>query len=193
MEGFAEEPAAETADVSAETEAEVSAALEEIMTPAEELVAETEAEVEPAAEPEPEPVEQSAPELVEEPQSEPVGEAEPEPQEAPQAVPVAEIPQAAEKVPARKVAAIPTGDYQVIFDQALSALDAGDIDNALPALTSLVASEQKLHEVIQVVDAAIHDNPTDFNLWVILGDAHGRNGDLQEALDAYTKAEEYLQ
>lgn len=193
MEGFAEEPAAETADVSAETEAEVSAALEEIMTPAEEPVAETEAEVEPAAEPEPEPVEQSAPELVEEPQSEPVSEAEPEPQEAPQAVPVAEIPQAAEKASARKVAAIPTGDYQVIFDQALSALDAGDIDNALPALTSLVASEQKLHEVIQVVDAAIHDNPTDFNLWVILGDAHGRNGDLQEALDAYTKAEEYLQ
>jgi len=42
------------------------------------------------------------------------------------------------------------------------------------------------------VQEALYRFPVDVNLWVVLGDAHLRTDDLQDALDAYTKAEDLV-
>jgi cytochrome c-type biogenesis protein CcmH/NrfG len=50
-----------------------------------------------------------------------------------------------------------------------------------------------LEKIIEQLSKATEAYPTDFGLWMTLGDALGRSGKLQTALDAYIKAEEYLQ
>jgi len=42
------------------------------------------------------------------------------------------------------------------------------------------------------VQEALYRFPVDTNLWVVLGDAHLRTDDLQDALDAYSKAEDLV-
>jgi tetratricopeptide (TPR) repeat protein len=143
----------------------------------EEVVAEPvteEAVAEPAAEQiEPEPVvEENVPEVVE-----PVVEKFEEPAPVPEMVFEAAAPQ----------------DYDAILGNAQQFLAMGDFETARTNLSSLIQAETHLDDVIQSLNSAIETNPVDFGLWMTLGDAYGRTGKLQKALDAYTKAEEYLQ
>jgi tetratricopeptide (TPR) repeat protein len=206
-------PPVETVEAEIPAEiAPVEETLPEIVVPepvAEEAVAEPVAEEivpEPAAgEAVPEP---AAEEIVPEPAAE---EAVPEPAaeeivpepaaEEAVAEPVVEevVPEVVEKfeepapVPGMAFEAATPQDYAAILGNARQFLAMGDFETARTHLSSLIQAETHLDDVIQSLNSAIETNPVDFGLWMTLGDAYGRTGKLQKALDAYTKAEEYLQ
>jgi cytochrome c-type biogenesis protein CcmH/NrfG len=56
----------------------------------------------------------------------------------------------------------------------------------------LIKKGRLLDEVIHDLREAIYRYPVDVIIWQTLGDACMRAGRLQDALDAYTKAEELL-
>lgn len=76
--------------------------------------------------------------------------------------------------------------------EAQSALAKGKLKSALEKYTELVESEVLLEETIHDIRDALYRYPLDIELWQTLGDAYLRSNRLQDALDAYTKAEELL-
>jgi len=58
--------------------------------------------------------------------------------------------------------------------------------------TGLVRHNLLIKDVINDVQEALYRFPVDVNLWVVLGDAFLRTDDLQEALNAYSKAEDLV-
>lgn len=83
----------------------------------------------------------------------------------------------------------PTGEN--LQDLHLS-LQHGEIDKALQGYAQHIHNGEHLDETIQSLRDALYRHPVDINIWQTLGDALARNNQLQEALDAYTKAEELL-
>ena len=75
---------------------------------------------------------------------------------------------------------------------AQAALNRGRLDPALEAYNRFIANDEFLEEVIHDLRDALYRYPVDISVWQSLGDAFARNNQLQEALDAYTKAEELL-
>ncbi len=75
---------------------------------------------------------------------------------------------------------------------AQAALNAQDIDSALEHYNRLINRGEALEDTIHDLRDAIYRYPVDVNIWQSLGDAYMRSNQLQEALDAYTKAEELL-
>jgi tetratricopeptide (TPR) repeat protein len=78
------------------------------------------------------------------------------------------------------------------LETAREALSRGLIDEAVSVYTGLIKENLHLDEVLKDLQDALYQYPVDVNLWVALGDAHFRTHSLQEALDAYTKAEEFV-
>jgi tetratricopeptide (TPR) repeat protein len=66
------------------------------------------------------------------------------------------------------------------------------LDEAVSEYAKLVKRGKLLEEVIYDLKEATYSHPVDVIVWQALGDAHMRANQLQEALDAYTKAEELL-
>jgi cytochrome c-type biogenesis protein CcmH/NrfG len=56
----------------------------------------------------------------------------------------------------------------------------------------LINSQQFLKQVIHDLNAAAGHYPQEISIWQALGDAYLRSDKIQQALDAYTKAEELL-
>ncbi|HWR65977.1 MAG TPA: tetratricopeptide repeat protein [Bellilinea sp.] len=75
---------------------------------------------------------------------------------------------------------------------AQAALNGQNIDAALEYYNRLINRGEALEETIHDLRDAIYRYPVDVNIWQSLGDAYMRSNQLQEALDAYTKAEELL-
>ncbi len=100
--------------------------------------------------------------------------------------PEIEIPQ-----PVAEVQSAPAGDDLGLGDLQ-EALRKGDLDTALEGYNDLIQKDQNLEETIHDLRDALYRYPVDIALWQTLGDAYARNNQLQEALDAYTKAEELL-
>jgi tetratricopeptide (TPR) repeat protein len=73
-----------------------------------------------------------------------------------------------------------------------NALNRGHLDQALEGYNLLIQNGQHLDETIHDLRDALYRYPIDINIWQTLGDAYAHNNQLQEALDAYTKAEELL-
>ncbi len=86
----------------------------------------------------------------------------------------------------------PGDEREIILLQARNALVAGDIQDALARYRVLIDQRAMLPQVIADLNEALYRFPIDVAIWEALGDAHVRAGHLQDALDAYTKAEEYL-
>jgi tetratricopeptide (TPR) repeat protein len=82
--------------------------------------------------------------------------------------------------------------HQMALIQARNALAQGESNQALAHYVSLIKSKQLLPDVIQDLNEALYRFPVDISIWEALGDAHMRSGRLQDALDAYTKAEELI-
>jgi uncharacterized protein Smg (DUF494 family) len=76
--------------------------------------------------------------------------------------------------------------------QARASLSRGDIDDAVEQYTHLVQSGEAVDETIQDLREALYRHPVDVGIWQTLGEAYIRADRVQEALDAYTKAEELL-
>ena len=76
--------------------------------------------------------------------------------------------------------------------QRLAALEQGGLDAALSGYVKLIKRAKFLEEIIYDLKEATYTHPVDVIVWQTLGDAHMRANQLQDALDAYTKAEELL-
>ncbi len=76
--------------------------------------------------------------------------------------------------------------------QAQDALQQGLLNESMGIYVRLIKKGRLLDEVIHDLHEAVYRFPVDMIIWQTLGDAHMRTNRLQEALDAYTKAEELL-
>ena len=79
-----------------------------------------------------------------------------------------------------------------LIKQAEIALSGGQIDSALTAYNTLIQNDQQIEETIHDLRDALYRFPVESSIWQTLGDALIRANRVQEALDAYTKAEELL-
>jgi tetratricopeptide (TPR) repeat protein len=110
------------------------------------------------------------------------------------AVQKSEIP----AVPALSKAPKPKGTGRLslppdpILGQARNELSGNNLSGALESYTRLIKKGRFLDEVIFDLRDALYRFPVDVNIWQSLGDAYMRANRLQDALDAYTKAEELL-
>jgi tetratricopeptide (TPR) repeat protein len=85
----------------------------------------------------------------------------------------------------------PSAANQTLVD-VQKALNRGRLDQAMDGYNAFIQNGQHLEETIHDLRDALYRYPVDINIWQTLGDAYARNNQLQEALDAYTKAEELL-
>jgi tetratricopeptide (TPR) repeat protein len=76
--------------------------------------------------------------------------------------------------------------------QAQTALSKGHIDLALTIYARLIEQQKYLEETIHDLRDALYRYPVDSAIWQTLGDALFQNNRVQDALDAYTKAEDFL-
>ena len=91
------------------------------------------------------------------------------------------------------LAPVPAQDKDAEFlSGAQTALDKNSLDEAMKQYTKLIKKGRLLDEVIHDLREAIYRYPVDVIVWQTLGDAYMRAKRLQDALDAYTKAEELL-
>jgi tetratricopeptide (TPR) repeat protein len=123
------------------------------------------------------------------PLEEPAAASEPEPQ------PVMEAPA---PEPIQEPAGQPeTGGLNIplvdpLLGAARSELSGDNVNGALESYGRLIKKARYLDEVIYDLREATYRYPVDVNIWQSLGDAYMRANRLQDALDAYTKAEELL-
>jgi hypothetical protein len=78
------------------------------------------------------------------------------------------------------------------LSQAQNELNRGDIPAAMEQYNKLIKKGRFLEETIRDLRDALYRYPVEVSIWQTLGDAYMRSNRLQEALDAYTKAEELL-
>ena len=78
------------------------------------------------------------------------------------------------------------------LNQARTELSRGNIPAALKEYNSLIKKGKFLDETIFDLREALYRYPVEVSIWQTLGDAYMRENRLQDALDAYTKAEELL-
>ena len=81
---------------------------------------------------------------------------------------------------------------RVDISQARRVASQGDPVKAAALYVNLLKNGHSPKEIILDLQDALYHHPEDVYLWEALGDAFVRDGQLQEALDAYTKAEEFL-
>jgi tetratricopeptide (TPR) repeat protein len=96
-----------------------------------------------------------------------------------------------EPVP-RKGTGMLTMPVDQILGSARNELSRSDIPAALDIYAKLIKKGRFLDEVIHDLRDALYRYPVEVNIWQSLGDAYMRSNRLQDALDAYTKAEELL-
>jgi cytochrome c-type biogenesis protein CcmH/NrfG len=82
--------------------------------------------------------------------------------------------------------------YEQTLSQAQSAMDNGEVEEALNQYKSLIRRRRFLDDVITDLQDAIYRFPVDTTILEMLGDAYGKANRLQDALDTYTKAEDLL-
>ena len=78
------------------------------------------------------------------------------------------------------------------LEDARKAINQGQPAQAAEVYSDMIKHNHLLEEVINDVQEALYRFPIDVNLWVVLGDAFLRTDDLQEALNAYSKAEDLV-
>jgi hypothetical protein len=95
--------------------------------------------------------------------------------------------------PARaKKTAEPTPTVIAALSDAQNELSRGNIPTALAHYGKLIKRGRNLEETIRDLRESLYRYPVEVGIWQALGDAYMRANRLQEALDAYNKAEELL-
>ncbi|MFC2028947.1 tetratricopeptide repeat protein [Chloroflexota bacterium] len=79
-----------------------------------------------------------------------------------------------------------------ILEQAQLFLSRRDLKNALEEYQKLIKKGKLLEGVIHDLKEISYQYPIDVSVWQLLGDAYMRANQLKEALESYTKAEEFL-
>jgi tetratricopeptide (TPR) repeat protein len=78
------------------------------------------------------------------------------------------------------------------LERAQSFIKSGEIKKAIDVYGRLIKKGQLLEGVIHDLRETTYRYPVEVGIWQLLGDAYMRANQLQDALDAYTKAEELL-
>ena len=78
------------------------------------------------------------------------------------------------------------------LQNAWNNVSQGNIQEAVDQYTALINQDQHLDEIIRDLHSALGKYPSDSSLYQTLGDAYMRSNMLQEALDAYNRAEDLL-
>ncbi len=100
---------------------------------------------------------------------------------------------AAEQTPLRLRSTSSLQDKEAaIINSARNLLENGKLDDAMTSYSKLIKKGKLLEEVIEDLNEIVYRHPVDVIVWQTMGDAYMRSNRLQEALDAYTKAEELL-
>ncbi len=95
--------------------------------------------------------------------------------------------------PRRKVQRMNTTMLRdITLMSAQAAMREGNLSAALAEYGKLIKKKRLLAETIYDLREALYEYPVDISIWQMLGDAYMRAGQLQEAINAYTKAEELL-
>ena len=145
-----------------------------------------------AVEPAPDqiPAEKSTREKAVQPEEEPTAAVEEKPEQPdisaqPEAEPAPEVKPAPEATTEEKPA-------EESLSQARQLMKDGEVERALNEYEALIENEDQLDEVITDLKQASLDHPVNVLVMKTLGDAYMQQDQLQEALDAYSKAEELL-
>lgn len=85
-----------------------------------------------------------------------------------------------------------TPGFDPVLGIARNELSRNNVTGALESYGKLIKKARFLDEVIYDLREALYRYPVDVSIWQSLGDAYMRANRLQDALDAYTKAEELL-
>ena len=160
-------------------------------TPAEEKKKEDVAEASPPPTPEPAP----EPKLELESKPEPTPASEPVKKSTPQkkqTKPAASPPEPYKEPVARKSTGMSDVPVDPVLGSARAELSRSNIPGALETYGKLIKKGRFLEEVIYDLRDALYRYPVEVSIWQSLGDAYMRANQLQDALDAYTKAEELL-
>ncbi len=112
--------------------------------------------------------------------------------EQPQAEPEAAPQPPPGYVPAREASGVLIPTVDPVLGMARNEMSRNNLPSALDSYGKLIKKARYLDEVIYDLREASYRYPVDVNLWQSLGDAYMRANRLQDALDAYTKAEELL-
>ncbi|MDX1379159.1 MAG: tetratricopeptide repeat protein, partial [Anaerolineales bacterium] len=169
----------QSTDWTPEEEKKAEADKDETPSPADPKPAPASTEVEPESKPDPAP----------EPEPEPVKKTAPKKKEAKPATPSQPDK---EPVTKRKTAASEEMPVDPILETARAELSRSNIPGALETYGKLIKKGRFLEEVIYDLRDALYRYPVEVSIWQSLGDAYMRANQLQDALDAYTKAEELL-
>lgn len=86
----------------------------------------------------------------------------------------------------------PTPAASDLLAAGQDALQHGDMDKALSSYEQLIRQGEMVEETIHDLREAIDRYPMEIPLYQLLGDAYMRANHLQDAIDAYTKAERLL-
>ena len=118
-------------------------------------------------------------------------------QPKPELTPVMEVPGSRpepqpEAAPQREPSVLNIPTVDPVLATARDELSTNNVSGALGSYGKLIKKARYLDEVIYDLREALYRYPVDVNLWQSLGDAYMRANRLQDALDAYTKAEELL-
>lgn len=118
---------------------------------------------------------------------------EPAPEPKPELTPTPKPKKAApKKEPAARKKAEAAPSIDRTLDTARAELSRSNIPGALEAYGKLIKKGRFLEETIFDLREALYRYPVEVSIWQALGDAYMRANQLQDALDAYTKAEELL-
>jgi len=98
------------------------------------------------------------------------------------------VPEVAEKTAGAPAAAA----ENPLLAQAQTDMLNGNINQALSGYSQLIEQGQYLDEIVHDLRDSLYRYPVEIAIWQTLGDAYIRSNHIQEALDAYTKAEELL-
>jgi hypothetical protein len=99
---------------------------------------------------------------------------------------------ARKETPVRRYTGMLTPPANLPLTSAQSEMNRGDIPAALEHYGKLIRKGKWLEDIIRDLREALYRYPVEVSIWQTLGDAYMRENRLQEALDAYTKAEELL-
>jgi tetratricopeptide (TPR) repeat protein len=107
---------------------------------------------------------------------------------AKEVTPAAAIPP---ELPLEPAEVVPEVDLAAL-SEAKNAIEQGNPAQANEIYSGLIKQNAHLDEIIKDLQKALYRFPVDINMWITLGDAYFRTDELQEALNAYTKAEELV-
>ncbi|UCF29097.1 MAG: helix-hairpin-helix domain-containing protein, partial [Chloroflexota bacterium] len=90
------------------------------------------------------------------------------------------------------VEAIPAVSSHPDLQDAWTKINEGEVDAAVSQYTEMINRDEHLDEVIRDLQEALVKYPQDASLYQSLGDAYMHSNMLDEALDAYNRAEDLI-